>query len=189
MQQLDLLQYAADVLERLNTPYLVVGSYGSFAYGEPRFTHDIDFVVDLNLSSASAFCAAFPLSDFFVSEDAVREAIRTRFQFVVLENRSGHKIDFIFPRDDPWGRSQFERREQISLVSGRLVDAASREDIILGKMLYYAEGRSPKHLRDIKGILATSGDLVNRKEIELWARDLNLTDIWTMILTLPDDVR
>jgi hypothetical protein len=48
MEQTDLLRFAADTLERMNVPYLVVGSVACIAYGESRFTHDIDIVAELS---------------------------------------------------------------------------------------------------------------------------------------------
>ena len=165
---------------------MVVGSLGSIAYGEHRSTHDIDILLDMQPRQVADFVSAFPVPEYYISEDAIGHAIQNRFQFNVLHNETGLKIDFIFPRDDEWGRSQLNRREQIPMLPGRLVNAGSREDIILGKLIYYAEGQSDKHLRDIKGILSVSGDLVNRKEIERWAEKLNVLDIWNMILMLPD---
>jgi len=47
MEQLDILRHTVDVLERLTVPYLIVGSFASIAYGESRFTQDIDIVVAL----------------------------------------------------------------------------------------------------------------------------------------------
>ena len=38
MEQIDILRHAVEALERMNTPYLVVGSFASIAYGESRFT-------------------------------------------------------------------------------------------------------------------------------------------------------
>ena len=46
MEQADLLRRAVEVLESQQVPYLVVGSFASMAYGEPRLTRDIDVVVD-----------------------------------------------------------------------------------------------------------------------------------------------
>ena len=44
MEPSDLLRLAAGTLERLGIQYLVTGSMASIAYGEPRFTNDIDIV-------------------------------------------------------------------------------------------------------------------------------------------------
>ena len=44
MDPLELLQVAADTLERLGVPYLVTGSMATMAYGEARFTNDFDYL-------------------------------------------------------------------------------------------------------------------------------------------------
>ncbi len=48
MEQIELIRHAALALDRLAVPYALVGSWGSGIYGEPRFTRDIDIVLDLN---------------------------------------------------------------------------------------------------------------------------------------------
>jgi hypothetical protein len=109
MEQIELLRLTLSALERLEIPYALVGSYGSSIFGEPRFTRDIDILVELPDAKVSPFCAAFPAADFYLSEAAVRDAIRGRFQFNLLHPASGNKVDFIIPRNDPWGRSQLSR--------------------------------------------------------------------------------
>ncbi len=49
------------------------------------------------------------------------------------------------------------------------------------KMEYYREGGSEKHLRDITGILLTTGADVERPYIEHWAQQLGLGEIWDAI--------
>ena len=58
---------------------------------------------------------------------------------------------------------------------------SSPEDVIIGKMLYYREGGSEKHLRDITGIIKTSSSEVDLEYISRWAEDLRLSDIWQAI--------
>ncbi len=48
--------------ERLGLRYFVTGSSAPIFYGEPRFTSDVDIVVDLPPSRIEEFCAAFFLS-------------------------------------------------------------------------------------------------------------------------------
>ena len=56
MDQADLLRHAPGVLESQGVIYALVGSYASAVYGEPRFTHDIDIVVQLTLQDANQLC-------------------------------------------------------------------------------------------------------------------------------------
>ncbi len=48
MEPSEILRWLAEALERLQIPYLVTGSMATIAYGEPRFTNDIDVVVALH---------------------------------------------------------------------------------------------------------------------------------------------
>jgi len=182
VEQTDLLRWTLDALDRLSIPYMLVGSFASIAYGEPRFTQDIDIVLDLLPSQVTAFCEAFPGPEFYLSEPAVRDAVATQFQFNLLHPSTGNKIDFILPRRDDWGRTQMERRQNVQILPDRMGTAARPEDVILGKMWYYAEGGSEKHLRDITGILRISGKSVDLDDIGDWAKRLGLSKVWEAIL-------
>jgi hypothetical protein len=58
MEQSDLLRFVVSVLERLDARYFVTGSTVTIFYGEPRFTNDIDVVVDLPESAVDEFCSS-----------------------------------------------------------------------------------------------------------------------------------
>jgi hypothetical protein len=138
------------------------------------------------LDKASEFCAAFPLPDYYVSEQAVRESIRTRFPFNVLCTTTGDKIDFMFPPSNAWGPGQILRRRVAQLQPDFPVYIAAPEDIILGKLWYHSLGESDKHLRDIAGILRISGDLVDRAFVTEWAAKLGYSATWEAILRKVD---
>lgn len=186
MTQSELLSYVLTTLETLRIEHMVVGSVAGGVYGEPRFTNDIDIVLELTPGQINTFCVAFPAPDYYLSEPAVRDAVRHRFQFNVLHPESGNKIDFMFPSGDAWGRSQFQRRRRVSILVDQEGFAASPEDVIISKLRYYAEGGSDKHLRDIAGILRVSGDLVNRDEVEKWSIQLGVDQIWHQVLRRVD---
>lgn len=183
MEQLELLRYGVDVLDRLALPYALVGSYGTLAYGEARFTHDIDIVVDLTNDQVRAFCEAFPPPEWYVSESAAREAVRHRRPFNVIHTTSGGKLDIMIPGRDEWGRNQLSRRREVRLLPDREVFAAHPEDVIIGKLRYFHEGGSDKHLRDIASILQVSGELVDHESVRQWADRLGVTDAWQAVLS------
>jgi hypothetical protein len=183
MDQVDLLKQAVRILESLKIPYMVVGSYGSGAWGEPRFTRDIDILVDLKPEDASRLCGEFPFPEFYLSLDAVLDAVSRRGQFNVIHPSSGIKIDFIMEGTGAWAGQQLGRRVKIRLEPDLELFVAAPEDVIIGKMIYYREGGSDKHLRDIAGILKISGESVDMAYIERWAKDLDLVEIWDRIRT------
>jgi hypothetical protein len=179
----DFLKAVIAILEAEGIDYMVVGSFASAAFGEARFTNDIDIVADLDEARALKLCAAFPKDEFYVSDRAALEAVRTRRQFNVIHPASGNKVDFMVARMDPWGRKQLARRQRRNILPDCRAYTASPEDIILAKMIFYREGQSEKHTRDITGMLKISGGQIDQGYISDWSQRLGLEVIWQAILT------
>jgi hypothetical protein len=182
MEPSELLRFVVSALERLGIRYFVTGSTVTIFYGEPRFTNDIDIVVDLSADTVETFCRQFPGDDYYVSVDAAREAVRRHSMFNIIQPRSGLKVDVIVPAPTEFNRMRFERVRRVR--AGEDWDAAfsSPEDAILMKMEFYLAGGSEKHLRDIASVVRTSGDAIDRAHIERWADRLGLADVWHAIL-------
>lgn len=177
----ELLERAVAAFERQGIPYLVTGSTAAMAYGEPRLTNDIDIVAGIEEEQVSQLVAAFPAEDYYVSAEMIHEAVRHRTQFNIIHPASGLKIDVIIRRDTPFDRSRFGRARRIHPAPSYEANFAAPEDVIIKKMEYYSEGGSEKHLRDITGMLLTSGDEIDREYIERWAVTLGLSEIWRAI--------
>jgi hypothetical protein len=182
VEPVELLRFVVDVLERLGLRYLVTGSTASAVYGEPRYTNDLDIVVDLPLATVGEFCAAFPANEFYVSLQAAVDAVRESRQFNVIHPGSGLKIDVIIATESDFDRSRLERGRVENVQPGRDVTFASPEDVVLKKMVYFLEGGSEKHLRDIAGILTIQGPAIDRGYIERWAAELGVFDVWMLVL-------
>jgi hypothetical protein len=176
--QAELLRYLVDALDGLSIDYMIVGSHASIYYGEPRFTQDVDVVVGLTLSALPGFLERFPSSEFYTSADAAREALARRGQFNIIHGASGVKIDVFIGKDTEYDRLRFARRQRLPLVPGREAYFARPEDVILYKLLYFTEGGSDRHLRDIAGMLAVSGSDVDVDYVSHWARRLGVVDLW-----------
>ena len=101
MELYELLERVVQTLERLRIPYLVTGSVASMAYGEPRLTNDIDLVAGVTDQHVVGLLAAFPSDAFYLSEEAIREAIRYQTQFNVIHPASGLKVDVMVRKDTP----------------------------------------------------------------------------------------
>ncbi|MGI8603777.1 MAG: hypothetical protein ACR2OZ_12375 [Verrucomicrobiales bacterium] len=46
--------------------YIITGSVAAIFYGEPRLTHDVDFVVVLNDADIERLAEAFPAAEFYL---------------------------------------------------------------------------------------------------------------------------
>jgi len=163
------------------------GSVATIFFGEPRFTNDIDIVVALPTDRIDAFCRAFPASEFYLSEEAARQAVEQRSQFNIIHPTSGLKVDVIIPQDTPFDQSRFARATRVRPAEGYEASFASVEDVIIKKMEYYEEGGPEKHLRDITGALRISDGRVDRAYIAEWASRLGLDSTWRVVLSRAEE--
>jgi hypothetical protein len=182
MEQDDLLRFLVGALERLGLPYLVTGSMATIFWGEPRFTNDIDVVVQLPAEGVAAFLREFPAPDFYVDEESVRGAVARRRQFNVIHPASGLKVDVMVPVMDELDRSRFQRARRVEPGPGLTASFASPEDVILKKLQYFDAGGSERHLRDIAGMLRVSGNDIDREYVTRWADRLGLDGLWKQVL-------
>ncbi len=183
MELYDLLKYLINAFEKLGIQYFITGSMGSIYYGEPRFTNDIDVVVDIDERYVPGLVSSFPEDEFYISEDAIRDAIIHKRQFNIIHPSSGLKIDVIVSKKDEFDNSRFARKHRISPIENTEANLSSPEDVIIMKMKFYKEGESEKHIRDITGMLKVSGDIIDRQYIDDWANRLGLQDIWEAIIS------
>ena len=75
MSERELLVDCLRRLNRVGLTYYLTGSMASNYWGIPRTTHDLDFVIQLPLSTVPAIVRAFS-GDYFIDEAAVRAAYR-----------------------------------------------------------------------------------------------------------------
>jgi hypothetical protein len=162
--------------------YLVTGSTATIVYGDPRFTNDLDVVIELTLGTIDDFVAAFPEPEFYVSHSAAQKAVERPSQFNIVHPTSGLKIDVIVASDSEFDRERLSRARNLPVLEGRTVSFASPEDVILKKLMYFKEGRSAKHLTDIQGVLRRQGAKLDRHYIAQWSRRLEVSDVWQQVL-------
>lgn len=178
----ELLQKAVDFFEREQVPYRVVGSMASMAYGEIRFTNDVDILVDMDEGLAEAVAAEFPAPDYHVSLHAVRDAIRQRRQFNIIHIPSGLKLDIFQRQDTEFSLNHITHGRRIKREGRYDAWFASPENVILMKLRYYQEGGSEKHLRDIASMLLIQDRAVDLEYVANWAEKLGVADEWQLIL-------
>jgi hypothetical protein len=182
MSQQELLTEVVTTLQYLGIEFLLSGSHVSSLQGESRATHDIDLVVRLTLEDAEPLIRAFQDDRFHLSEAAVREAIRARRMFNLLETRTGEKVDFWVLTDSPFDQSRFARRQRIEL--GDLsVDVSSPEDTILMKLLWSRQsGGSEKQLNDVMRVYELQAELLDQEYLKRWLAELGVEDLWHRVL-------
>ena len=186
MEQDELLRRVVKALESLDLEYLITGAMATILYGEPRFTNDIDIVVQLPPECIDDLVEAFPGDEFYLEPERVRQAVRSRSQFNVIHPSSGLKIDFVIPAMDEFDRSRFSRARRLRPGPDYEASFAAPEDVIVKKLQVSGEGGSDKHLRDIASVLRISPSEVDREYVAAWADRLGLRDAWDLILDQLD---
>lgn len=63
-------------------------------------------------------------------------------------------------------------------IAGEAVAVAPPEYVIVGKLQFFKEGGSPKHLLDIRAMLDVSPNEISLAELEKWIRERGLGKEW-----------
>jgi hypothetical protein len=172
-------------LNRLGIRYIVSGSVAAILYGEPRLTHDVDFVVFLKGEDIRRLREAFPSPAFYVppSEVIATEIAREqRGHFNVIHADTGFKADFYTCGREELHAWAFRNARPLEYQGEALV-VAPPEYVIIRKLEYYREGGSEKHLRDIRSMLSVSGEQLDRSELDAWIQRRGLTVEWQKVAT------
>jgi hypothetical protein len=164
-------------LERIGAPYMIIGGFASTLYGATRVTYDIDIVVSLNDRTIEALVAAYQLPRYYADPVQIRDSMRRGIQFNVIDSTRCEKADLIpLGSTSPYHQA-FQRRvrrrialpgEQVEIertASGEQVETmeggqepllawfARPDDVIVGKLMAWAEGRSRRHETDVHDML------------------------------------
>jgi hypothetical protein len=165
-----------DCLRRLNATgaaYMLTGSMASNAWGIPRTTHDLDFVLQLPPSQVPSLVAAFAGPGYFLDEAAIRAAYRPPHQFNLIHVPSALKADFWMLRPVPFEREMFSRRIKDTWF-GETIWLATAEDVILHKLHWNRITPSDRQLGDVAGVVAVQRGKLDQAYLRTWAAELGL---------------
>lgn len=170
--ELDILR---DVSLRLNSAgiaFMLTGSVAMNYYAQPRMTRDIDLVVAITALDAETIVSLFE-PDYYVSPEAVADAISRRSVFNLIHHESVIKVDCIVLKNDPFRQEEFAGRREITLTDFQTW-IVSREDLILSKLFWAKDSRSEVQLRDVRNLLTPECDMgyLKSRALMLGVRDL-----------------
>ena len=176
MNELDVLIDVANKLKSVDVQYMLTGSFAMNYYAEPRMTRDIDIVVELNSSDIQKIMKIF-LADYYISENAVKEAVNQSRMFNVIHNESVVKVDFVIRKNDDYRMTEFNRRKYIK-INDTDIQIVSIEDLIISKLIWAKKSASEMQKKDVKNLL---NQKVDKDYLETWIKELNLNSIYKEI--------
>ena len=181
MEQIDprhLLIKIAEILGHLNIPYIVTGGMAVLIWGRPRFTADIDIVIELQpekIDDLEKALLALGRAGY-ADKEAMRQALERHGEFNFIDGETGVKVDFWIEKGAKFDLLRFKRKKA-KIIKGQRVYFISPEDLILSKLEWYQKSQSTRHLEDIESILKISGKILDKKYLRQWAKRLKVSGI------------
>ena len=171
---LDVLQDVINRFEKINLDYFLVGSLAAMYYSRPRYTNDIDLVVEIKSDKIKKLIELFPIEDYYCPPfEIIRDEVMRMGSFNLIHQGTGIKIDIVLQKNTEFFKSEFLRRKKVKLLPQFEAYIGSAEDIIIKKLEFYREGGSEKHLLDIREILSETE--VDKNYLEVWVQKMFLS--------------
>jgi hypothetical protein len=165
-----------DVLEAIGATYAIWGGMAVVAYGEPRFTQDMDVLLSPKQFSVPLFVRRLQEMHYHIDEIAVNRALSGGF-FNVIHLGYHIKIDFYVPVE-PELLVMLTDRVKLPFDEMRRAAYITPTSIIIAKLRAYENSESTRHLDDIASIVRLQGKKLNQVEIDVAAAQLGVLGVW-----------
>ena len=179
MSQQELLKRVIAKLEESGIEYMLTGSLASSLQGEPRATHAIDLVIAIRTTAddvARTLRAAFPAPEYYLEQDAIRDAIAAQGMFKMIETAEGNKVDFWVLTAEAFDQARFARRT-VGDFEGMTLRVSRPEDTILMKLKWARmSGGSEKQFGDALRVYEVQYGLLDQSHLDTWAARLGVTE-------------
>jgi len=187
-QDIAVLEKLTDVLDKLNIAYVIGGSFASSAYGAVRFTQDADITVQSFSSVAEQFYEILK-SDFYISKEAMYQALQSRTSFNIIHLTTAFKIDIFIQKENEFQMQMFSQSRKLPLgKSAKKVSFVSPEVIILLKLDWFRQSGcdSQRQWSDVQGVLAAQKENLDFEYLKNWAKKLGLNELFQRAMAESD---
>lgn len=173
-----------ELLSSLSIKYYLTGGITTIAYAEPRYTQDLDLVIDRATleQQFESFIRKLSLSDFLYNEETIRTAVESQRAFQLFDKIESLKLD-LYPRElipGALGRSVMAK-----VFEKRRFPIASRVDAIVSKVIWISKG-SHKSRRDVK-LIYRSCNQAEQAAVRELCEERKLTALLDEVLAEPDE--
>jgi hypothetical protein len=165
-----------DVLEAVGATYAIWGGIAVVAYGEARFTQDMDILLSPHLFRVTPFIKRLKEMHYHVDEIAVNQALGGGY-FNVIHLGYHIKVDFYVPTE-PELKAMIPSRVYLPFDEIRRAAYITPTSVVIAKLRAYEDSQSTRHLEDIRSIVRLQGEKLDRKEIDIFAARLGLLGVW-----------
>jgi hypothetical protein len=179
------LSPVSTALNRLGIRHYVGVSVASSFHGAVRSTMNVDVVADMTEAHPLDFLRCFG-EDFYVSDAAVREAIRRKSCFNLIHLPTSFKVDVFITRQRPFDASAMNRAtmERLGEGNGLEIRVATPEDSIISKLEWYRKTNetSERQWDDVMRLVKLLGDAADIDYLKASAESVNVQDLLERLL-------
>lgn len=174
----DVLKDFTARLDSAGIAYMLTGSMAMMHYAKPRYTADIDVVVELNSEQALEIQTLFE-PDYYVPHGHVRLAIARKSMFNLIHQETLFKVDCVVKKETEFQMTAFENRKRVD-YAGFETFIITKEDLIISKLLWAKDSHSEFQLKDVDNLLKSG---YNADYIKGWTAKLGIQDLFDECLT------
>ena len=176
------LKPVAEALSLLRIPYYVGGSIASSYHGAVRSTMDIDIVCQMREEQILQFN-----DTFYVSELAIRQAVRGRSCFNLIHFETSFKVDIFISRERPFDQICMDRAVAAKLGGDKcivIVPMATVEDSIISKLEWYrlTDETSERQWDDVSRLVRLTGSALDGGYLAQSAQMVGVSDLLLRLL-------
>ena len=153
------------LLESLEIPFVVGGSFASAAWGQYRFTQDLDIAALLSPDLVNDF-VLFAEPEFLIDRVEVENALASSEEyraFQMIHMHTMFKVDCFVPLNLDAVRDEFARAVRLELVPGVVAPCLSAEDIVIRKLRWFEFGNriSDRQWNDVVQVLEMQAGMLD----------------------------
>lgn len=118
--------------------------------------------------------------DYYVVEDAIKDAIRRQSSFNLISNETFMKVDVFIPKSRAFDQDAVRSvRRQPLENGGREFIVASPENTVVNKLEWYKMGEqvSTRQWHDILGVLQKQAASLDLAYLDRWSATLGVSDL------------
>lgn len=185
MSPADAFEPLRSALEGAGIRYAIGGSWASTAFGEPRFTNDVDILGEFTEENVERLLDSLP-ETFYADKEQALMAVRRDRSFNAIYIPMAFKFDFFPAAAFALGMEELDRAIYLSDTGLAKSPApfVTPEDILLAKLFWFkcGGGASEVQWRDIQGIARSCANTLDRRYMHDAAVKLGVGDLLAQAL-------
>ncbi len=182
---IDALSPVVAAFNDLKIPHYVGGSIASSYHGATRSTMDVDLVCEMLEAQIPEFLARID-DRFYVSELAVRQAVKSKSCFNLIHLPTSFKVDIFVSRKRHFDIDCMRRASVATLGDSKTVEVpiATAEDIIICKLEWYrlTNETSERQWDDVSRLLRLLGDTADKQHMKRAADSVGVSDLLVRLI-------